>query len=337
MHSFDHYNKTCDGLIMNVGNSDKMRPIIIRYGEIGLKSAFVRRNFENQLKSNVEDAFLRAKLESSVVREHGRLFAYVEDVKRATEALKRVFGIVSFSPSVECSSDEVALKETGVRVLEGAFKGGESFAVRARRSGTHKYTSQQAAAFIGGAVLDAYAGKKLRVDLQDPDVALYVEIRENRAYFYRETIAGPLGMPLGSQGKVIGLLSPEPSSNLAHWLIMKRGCNLDLLFLDKGLPNEKERSYANAEKLREWNPNMRIHELQSPSPGEANFTKEDYAASSEFAFKKGALALVSGETLEALLQKGRFEDNVASMPIFFPLVGFSDDEIANRMRDAFLS
>jgi thiamine biosynthesis protein ThiI len=153
-------------------------------------------------------------------------------------------------------------------------------------------------------------------------------------------------MPLGSQGKVIGLLSAKPYSILAHWLIMKRGCSLDLLYIDKGLGEKglgeglgtnKERAYENAEKLKAWNPNMKIYEIESKNKGNENYTKEDYAQACEFAFKKGALALVSGETLEDLLQKGRFEDNVSEMPIFYPLVGFSDEEIKKRMKDAELS
>jgi len=340
-----------------------MRPIIVRYGEIGLKSEFVRRKFEKKLISNIEDAFLRARIECSVVREHGRIFVYVDDIDGACKVLNKVFGIVSFSPAFECSSDKETLKKFGVELLANSFSGGESFAVRVKRTGKHEYTSQEAGAFIGEAILNAYADKNIHVDLKEPKVVLSVEIREKRAYFYLETIEGPLGMPLGSQGKVMGILSTKEHSILAHWLIMKRGCSLDLIYLEKenlekendkkgddetldtGLGNglekrldvakeRKKKAYENAEKLRRWNPNMKIYDIEVKLGGDENFTKEDYACASEFAFKKGALALVSGETFEELTEKDRFEDNVADMPILFPLIGFSDEEMEKRMKDA---
>src|SRR5207244_2182200 len=103
-----------------------------------------------------------------------------------------------------------------------------SFAIRARRTGDTGFTSMDAAKAVGASVLAEHRSRGLRVNLDEPDVEVVVEVRDRRAWVAFETLGGPGGLPVGSEGGVAAWLE-DPRDAIAAWLVMKRGCRVDLL------------------------------------------------------------------------------------------------------------
>ena len=197
--------------------------IIARYGEIGLKSPKVRSRFERKLVKNIKATF-----ECEVDRNQGRIYIHPEDFDDGIEKLNRVFGVVSYSPATSTKAtyddiDETLDSYTKDLIAEGILDEDTRFAIKCRRVGTHDFTSQEMAAHCGGVVRNVVLAP---VDLTNPDLTIFVEIRDNDAYIYHEKIKGPGGLPLGTQGKVVVLLSSGIDSPVAAYLMMKRGCEV---------------------------------------------------------------------------------------------------------------
>ena len=197
--------------------------IIARYGELGLKSNRVRARFERKLSSNIKASF---KCEIDI--NQARIFIFPEDFDEALSKLKKIFGIVSFSPAVSTHSnfddiEKTLAKYTDKLIEEELINSETPFAIRCRRVGSHEFSSQEAAAFAGAVVV-----RKLScpVNLSNPELEIYLEIRENETYIFHEKIKGPGGLPLGTQGKLVSLLSSGIDSPVATYLMMKRGCEI---------------------------------------------------------------------------------------------------------------
>ena len=225
-----------------------MASILVRYAEMGLKSRSVRKRFESILVDNLMGALARAGVEGLVTTEYGRIFVEVDEPIKAGRALSRVFGVSSVSPVARCSSEMEEMKARIAEFSNPLLKGGQRFAVRARRTGHHAFTSMDLGRELGSAVYLANEQKGIKVDLTDPDVEIFVEVREKKAYLFSAYIPGPGGLPLGSQGKVVVNLEKERDA-LAAWLIMKRGC--------RAIAWGEEGSAA-VQILREWDPGLKV-------------------------------------------------------------------------------
>jgi thiamine biosynthesis protein ThiI len=121
------------------------------------------------------------------------------------------------------------MKSAAVRIVSPLLTNGKSFGIRARRTGTHDYSSKNIGEVVGGAIEKA-TGAPVR--LSKPDVPLFIEVRASNAYLYTEVVPGVGGLPMGTQGKVIALVSGGIDSPVAAWLMMKRGCTIVPLFFD---------------------------------------------------------------------------------------------------------
>lgn len=197
--------------------------VLVRYGELALKSRYVRRQLEDRLVTNVREMFAANEVECILHSERGRVFVHAEDEGAALRLLRRVFGIVSVSPAEEAPSDLEALTREVVAYARGVLEPGTSFAIRARRSGEHPYTSPELARVLGRAVQDAIPD--LAVNLDAPDRQIHVDVRGPRAYVFHEVVKGPGGLPLGSQGKVLAPIEDDEGL-VAAWLMMRRGCRV---------------------------------------------------------------------------------------------------------------
>jgi thiamine biosynthesis protein ThiI len=280
-----------------------MALMLVRYGEIGLKSASVRRRFERSLVENIENAFLAARRECRVERERGRVYVRSDDMAAATATLRKVFGIVSFSPVEEIPSSMDEIKSRSAAFAGGLIGDGESFAVRATRSGSHRYTSMDVAREAGQSILDAVKGKGASVDLGSPGRTIFIEVRGARAFLFSSSTRGPGGLPMGSQGKVLAIVERAEDA-VAAWLMMRRGCKAALLAEDEGL----------AEPLGAWDPNLRVHKSLGDAP-------------EKLAAKLRCQAIVVGATLDGpgSLRKGE------SLPWLHPLVGLPDVRIREAL------
>ncbi len=319
---------------------------LIRYGELSLKSERVRRRWEEvllrQLRSlpGVERAW----------RERGRLWVEGEGLE---EGLRRVFGVVSFSPCERCSLEELEERVVDFCRRKGFDRGG-TFAVRVRRTGSHPFTSPQKAAELGSLLLQTFPG--LRVDLDRPERELFVEIRGRDCYLFSEVIKGAGGIPLGVEGRVVSLFSGGIDSPVASWLMMKRGCETVLLHLDVS-PFQSAEARRRAERvagiLSRYHPGLelvvrehggflrRVREFLEEK-GEERYTcllckRQMYREGERLAEERGAQALVTGESLGQVasqtLANLRVLDQACSLPVLRPLVGLDKVEIERLARE----
>ncbi|MDI3508643.1 MAG: tRNA uracil 4-sulfurtransferase [Clostridiales bacterium] len=200
--------------------------ILIRYGEIHLKG-LNRPFFENTLARNIRHA-LAGFDNAEVLKGEGRFYVKGIEPQRIDEAIARirkVFGIVSVSVAAEVDKDMDIIKAVSVEQMKRAYKtGSKTFKVESRRSDkTFPYKSPDISREVGGYILENIDG--LKVDVHTPDVVLNIEIREN-AYIYYDCIDGPGGMPVGTAGKAMLLISGGIDSPVAGYMIAKRGVEL---------------------------------------------------------------------------------------------------------------
>jgi thiamine biosynthesis protein ThiI len=196
-----------------------MTLFLIRYGEIGLKSAPVRRRMERALARNIRAALQKNKIKSRVTISYSRLFLETSSPK-AVAILKNTFGIVSFSPVIACPAGMEEIKSLAISLArKRKFR---TFAVKARRTGTHPFTSREINEAVGEAIRKSL---KKKVNLSKPDLTLHIEVRDSRAYLYTRKIPGLGGFPLGTQGKIPALIENREDL-LAAWLFMRRGCEI---------------------------------------------------------------------------------------------------------------
>lgn len=225
----------------------------VRYGEIGIKSPKIRRKFENKLISNIQ-----TELDCDFDNNQGRLTLITDESDETVrDVLNRTFGIVSYSPILETNTDHddiaTLIQDTIRKIInEGKFNPEEdSFAVRCRRVGVHDFSSQEMAGYCGSIVIKECNAK---VNLSNPDFILYVEVRDERTYIYHEKIKGLGGLPVGSQGRVVCLISSGIDSPVAAYQMLKRGCSVTLLHCDNYPFTEGsiEKVLKNADKLRRY-------------------------------------------------------------------------------------
>ena len=195
--------------------------LIVRYHEIALKGRN-RPFFVERLADHLRGA-LSDLPEVTVRPQASRVFVHVGDAASGDtvrERLQRVFGVANFSPVHEVSADLEALKRAAVERVQGASF--SSFRVTTRRSDkSFPRNSAEVDREVGAAV---HAATGVRVDLENPELTLWVEVLRDRILLSVEKLAGPGGFPVGSSGRVLALLSGGIDSPVAAWRMMKRGC-----------------------------------------------------------------------------------------------------------------
>ena len=202
---------------------------LLKYAEIGIKGKN-RYKFENALVEQIKHRLSKIEGEFEVTREQGRIFVEAKsefDFDDAIEAMSRVFGVSSISP-VEVIEDKEwnnLAQKVGDFVERQYPEQNFTFKVKSKRSDKHyPMTSPEVCVEMGGVLLDRFPG--LSVDVHDPDVLIWVEVRE-KAYVYSKVYAGACGMPLGTNGKAMLLLSGGIDSPVAGYMIAKRGVKIE--------------------------------------------------------------------------------------------------------------
>jgi thiamine biosynthesis protein ThiI len=269
--------------------------ILVRYSEIGLKSKPVRKRFEMQLKDNMMSMFLRDKVEALVTSDSSRIYVVSSDTEAAAHSIRRVFGVASLSIAETCGSSMEEICAAAAKYSLSRIKKGQSFAVKARREGQHPYNSMELGKEAGSAIYVANGG--LKVDLTDPDIIFYIEVRNNKAYIFDSYIRAHAGLPLGSQGKVIAEVNDERGL-LSAWLMMKRGCKA-LVVGDHG-----------TDVLNAFDPSLKT-------------IGED-----EREHRRDILGVVKGTSIGGLNDIDVTEYNV---PVYFPTIGMDDKEVADML------
>ncbi|HVL47411.1 MAG TPA: THUMP domain-containing protein [Candidatus Thermoplasmatota archaeon] len=301
--------------------------LLVRYGEIGIKGPAVRARFERRLVENMESMFAARGLECATEREWGRVFVHTAKPAEALDALAHTFGVVSASEALECEGTVEAVAAFASE--RTTVPAGATFAVRARRAGTHGFSSVDVARATGAAIVARNPGA--RVDLENPDVEVFVEVRGRRAYVYRDAVAGPGGLPLGTQGRVAILLD-EPRDVLAAWLLMKRGVSPQILAAS---PVEGALRPA-LEALAAWTPALDLGVLAVPEAWSADPARRRaflVEALARHASHRRATAVVLGDGLAEAAAFAPLDARVGR-PVFRPLVGYPGERLAALARVA---
>jgi thiamine biosynthesis protein ThiI len=175
---------------------------------------------------------------------------------QAADKLTQVFGVSSVSPAIETSSKVDNVIEKSMLLAKNVLKAGGSFAVKCRRVGKQDYSSTDIRNKLGQRVLDKFGDSLcLRVDLDNPDVVLGVEVRDEEAFVYSQSIDGVGGNPLGVQPRLVGLFSGGIDSAVGLWLVMKRGSPVVPVYFDNSPYTDEsttERAMRVAEVLFSW-------------------------------------------------------------------------------------
>lgn len=328
-----------------------MTVILVRYAEIALKGSN-RRLFEEQLRENI----LRSlNLPPSKVKHFHTQFAIHpagEDVNAVMEGLKKVFGIAWYAAAQTCETSLNAIIETGLEVAQKQIKSGHRFAIRAQRSEKNlPFTSVDIERKLGDAVRRSTGAQ---VDLGDPEKVVYVSASTEGAYIYSEKIPGPGGLPVGTSGKVLSLLSGGTDSIVSSYYLARRGAQVDFLHFhvfpgkDAVLGSKIERiasklsayTFSKHLYLSSYLPfdmHMLGHPIREAGYELVIFRRVMARVAAALAQKHDYQAIVLGDSLGQVASQ-TMENMVAvndavSMPIFRPLVGMDKVEIMDQVRE----
>ncbi len=326
--------------------------ILLKQGEIVLKG-LNRRRFEQRLVSNIArrlrpyGSFQVYTLQSTV---------YVEpqsdgcDMDGALEALKTVFGIVALTRAAACAKDRDAIVEKAISYLAPAMRRAKSFKVETRRSDkSFPMTSIQLSQYVGGLLAEAFPD--VAVDVHTPELVVNVEVRDRAAYVHAGAEPGAGGMPVGSNGTAVTLLSGGIDSPVSSYMIAKRGVRLiPVHFFSFPYTSEaaKEKVIALGRRLTPYCGQMRLaivpftriqEEIRDKCP-EPYFTilmrRFMMRIADRLARDNGCGALVTGENLGQVasqtMQALAVTEEVCTLPVLRPLIGFDKTEIVDRAR-----
>ena len=315
--------------------------------EITLKSERTRPRFERTLLRNIDYALRRHGVRGYRVRVvPGRIFIYgATGIERI---LTRVFGVHSVSPAVECSFNSLEDLASKAEEYFRDYVKGRTFAVRPHRFGKHDFTSIDIARVVGSKLKPYSRG----VDLENPEVEVYVEVRGGKAYFFKEIIKGPMGLPIGTNGYVLALVSGGFDSPVAVWYTWKRGVRVDIVHFDlAGLEQVYYALRVIKKLIDEWcygyEPKIIIVDFKRIVKLILERVREDlkqivlkrlmYRAASILADKLGAEAIVTGESLGQVSSQTLRSLWVSEKPskyvILRPLLGFDKEEIISKSRE----
>lgn len=314
-------------------------------GEIYLKSRQTRPRFLNILIGNVEAGLEASEVPARVVKSgHHELRIESDQLQRAADIASRAFGVRRVEQVRELHFE--GLDDLGVAVADLARPGvaDRKFAVRVRRSGKHDWRSNDAEVMIGRLLLDDSSG----VDLDDPDVTVRVHVRSNAALVVRESWDGPDGLPLGSQERALVLLSGGIDSPVAAWMMMRRGCPVDMVHFKLDCAQSDHAlsvGYEVAMQYGHGHPG-RMHVLDfqpaknslrrdlGPELRQIALKQLMIDAASRLADRIGVSMLVTGDSLGQVSSQTAAHlvalDQLSRMPILRPLVALSKDEIIRR-------
>jgi thiamine biosynthesis protein ThiI len=317
--------------------------VLVRYGEITLKDSWTRQSWERILAGNIAFYLQKAGVEYRSERGEGRIFVFTSD-PRASEIISRVFGVVSTSPATTVPSTLEEIARAAVDLAKEAAP--ESFAIRPRRSGV-SFSSEEIGRVVGEAVRVATGSK---VDLSRPEMEIFVEARRERSFIFTRIVPGVGGLPLGSQGKMLALISGGIDSPVAAWLMMKRGCPVTLLHFDsRPYADAISQCRSSAEVLAEWSAGRKIDLITVPiSRGiekiAAHYPRATcilcrrlmYLIAAQAMEKQQCLGVVTGysmgqvasQTAENILA----EQAGMCLPVFHPLISMDKTEIVDLAR-----
>ena len=326
--------------------------ILCKLGEVVLKG-LNRRSFEDKLIANLR----RRTAKCGNWRIYSKQSTiYVEpvddscDLDAAFAACRQVFGVIAVSRALPCDKNVQAIIDTAKTYLREALSTAQSFKVESKRADkTFPLTSIQLSQQVGGALHQAFPN--LAVNVHDPELTVFLEVRDDAAFVHGPAVPGAGGLPLGMGGSAVTLLSGGIDSPVSSWMMAKRGVTLEPVhFFSPPYTSEaaKEKVIKLARKLTPWCGRMRLQivpfteiqeEIRRKCP-EDHFTlimrRFMMRIAQQCADEAHAKAIVTGEclgqvasqTMEAL----RCTEDCAEVPVLRPLIGMDKEEIVRLSR-----
>jgi len=319
--------------------------ILVRYGEIILKGNN-RSYFEKKLISNIKLALEGENVKIKFAQ--ARIYVEPEDASKINKIMKKiikVFGVVSVSPAIKIASDLEVIKETAVKLIEEKNTG-KTFKVEARRGDKNfPLTSPEISRTIGGYILSKC--NDLTVDVNEPETVLDIEVREE-TYLYIEKIQAFGGMPIGTNGKGLLLVSGGIDSPVAGFMLARRGVEIDAVhFFSPPYtgPKAKEKVIDLCKIVSQYSQKINLYMInftEAQLQIRDNCPKEQMVIimrrimmriAERIANEKGCDALITGEnigqvasqTMKAIVTT----NEVVNLPIFRPLIGMDKNDIVN--------
>ncbi len=328
------------------------KAFLIKYGEIGVKGKN-RYLFEDALVKQIRFALKDVEGNFAVTKENGRIYATAKsdfDYDEAVEALQRVFGIVGICPVVQIKDkgfDDLAnevIKYFGAAYKDIYEEKEITFKVNARRARkNYPLNSMEINMDIGERLLDAYP--KLKVDVHKPDVLIQIEVR-SMINIYSIEIPGAKGMPIGTAGKAMLLLSGGIDSPVAGYMIAKRGVSIEATYFHAP-PYTSERAKQKvvdlARLVSRYSGPITLNVVQFTDIQLAIYEKCPHdeltiimrrymmKIAEDLAKQSGCMGLITGESIGQVasqtIQSLYCTNEVCTMPVFRPVIGFDKQEI----------
>ena len=328
--------------------------LIVRCGEVALKG-LNKPYFERMLADRIRKV-TKAYEGISVVRSEGLIFVRGgahHDLEKVMADISKVFGVASISPAMEVESDMEKIGEAAVEFMLDLIerKGVKTFKVEAKRADkSFPVKSPDIARQIGAKVL--IGCKVLKVDVHKPEAMLFIDVRKDRTYIFEQKLSGFGGLPLGTNGKGLVLLSGGIDSPVAAWMMAKRGMLIEALHFHS-YPYTSERAQEKVEELARivagYTGNFNLHVINLLPIQEAivaNCPEEETTLlvrrfmmkiAERVARDRSCMMLITGENLgqvasqtaEALV----VTDQAVTMPVMRPLIAMDKVEIMDRARD----
>ena len=327
--------------------------ILVKYGEMALKG-MNKRTFEDVLVKNMKRR-LRHLGKTTITRAQSTI--YVEpaednfDVDEAMERLKKVFGIAALCRAVVCEKDFSDISDKACKYLEEILAYTKTFKVAAKRSDKNfPMKSPEICRELGGVLIEKFPN--LSVDVNDPEITVTVEIRDTNAFVHAGNVKGAGGLPVGTGGHALLLLSGGIDSPVAGYMMAKRGIHISSIHYVSP-PYTSERAKLKVEQLCSkitpycgsvaffCVPFTKIQEAIKDNCPEEFFTIIMRRLMMKIALKiserEGCLALITGESLGQVASQTLSAlvctDAVCDIPVFRPLIGMDKTEIVEIARD----
>lgn len=326
--------------------------MLLKYGEIVLKGAN-RRYFEDVLCRELR---YRASFHGDFSITRSQSTIYIEpkneeaDFDGMFDAALKTFGIVGVSRCAECEKTMESIKQTARDYIPAFLDGVRTFKVECRRSDKRfPLSSPEVSAEIGGVILSACP--RLKVDVRNPDVVVMVEIREHFAYIHAGQFKGAGGMPVGTSGKGLLLLSGGIDSPVAGFMMAKRGVKIEAIHFESfpyTSEMAREKVIRLAEKLTDYAGSIIVHVVSLTKIQEelVKSCNEDYftlllrrymmTIAERVARERDCGALITGESVAQVasqtMQALAVTDSAVNMPVFRPCIGLDKEEIVQISR-----
>ena len=332
-------------------NSTLFKTFLIKYAEIGIKGKN-RFMFEDALVRQMRFALKRVEGEFKVYKTQGRIFVDViseeYDYDDTVEALQTVFGISGICPVVHV--EDQGIEQLGKDVVEYMRNvhpdTNTTFKVFSRRSKkSYPLNSMELSAKLGGVILNAF--DDIKVDIHKPEISLNVEVRE-KIYIYSRVIPGPGGMPIGTNGKAMLLLSGGIDSPVAGYMIAKRGVCIDATYFHAPpytSDRAKQKVVDLAKLISKYTGPIRLHVINFTDIQMAIYEKCPHEEltiimrrymmriAERIAKDTECLGLITGESIGQVasqtLQSLASTDEVCELPVYRPLIGFDKQDIVD--------